>query len=69
MLAITIIFLLLEGYPVGPHTARQWSQGFLQGAEALRVLFKNGRAPVAGEIFTNPDLAETFVRPTIYFWF
>ena len=49
---------------MGPHTARQWSQGFVQGPEAHRVLFRNGRAPVAGEIFTNPDLADTFVSTT-----
>ena len=42
-------------------TARLWARGFAQGDEAQRVLFPQGRAPQAGEVFTNPDLADTLV--------
>eukprot|EP01034_Spumella_vulgaris_P028975 gene28975-35939_t len=46
-----------DGFPIHPITAQQWSNGFLQGAEALRVL---KRSPTAGDVLRNPDLAETF---------
>ena len=52
--------LAREGFPVGPLTAQQWARGRLQGDEAKAVLLPHGRAPLAGEIFTNPDLADTF---------
>lgn len=49
-----------RGFPVGPVTARQWSHGVLQGDEGHRVYVPNGKTPVAGQIFRNPDLAQTF---------
>jgi gamma-glutamyltranspeptidase/glutathione hydrolase len=60
------IDLARDGFPIAPMTAKQWAKGFVQGAEAQRVLFKGGRAPRAGEVVTNPDLAETMVgaRPS-----
>jgi len=53
------IDLAREGFPVAPMTARQWARSFVQGEEAQRVLFRNGRAPEPGEVLTNPDLADT----------
>eukprot|EP01039_Chlorochromonas_danica_P006849 gene6849-7570_t len=53
------IELAERGFPVSPVTAHAWSDSFLQGEEAKRV-FKSTIKP--GEIFTNPDLANTFRR-------
>ncbi len=49
-----------DGFPIAPVTAQQWSKGFLQGAEALKVFRPNGTGPFAGDVVKNPDLAETF---------
>ncbi len=55
------IELAEDGFPIGPITAQQWTNGFLQGAEAFRVLKpKDGKGPQAGDVLRNPDLAETF---------
>ena len=49
-----------EGFPIGPITAKQWTTEFLQGEEAFRVFRPNGANPVVGQMFKNPDLANTF---------
>jgi gamma-glutamyltranspeptidase / glutathione hydrolase len=50
-----------EGFPVAPMTAYFWSRGvqrqLLGRGETMLI---NGRAPKAGELFRNPDLARTF---------
>ncbi|HXJ22320.1 MAG TPA: gamma-glutamyltransferase family protein [Polyangia bacterium] len=51
-----------EGFPVTPVTAALWSAQaprFAGFREFARVFLPGGRAPVAGEIFRNPDLADT----------
>lgn len=54
------ISLAENGFSLGPVTSAQWALNFLQGEEALRVFRPNGKNPQPGEIFTNPDLAQTF---------
>jgi gamma-glutamyltranspeptidase/glutathione hydrolase len=57
------IRLAEEGYPVAPITAHFWERGVerqLRNALGGMTLTTNGRAPRAGEIFRNPDLANTF---------
>ena len=52
-----------EGYPVAPVTAYFWERGVerqLRHALGGLALTIDGRAPRAGEIFRNPDLARTF---------
>jgi gamma-glutamyltranspeptidase/glutathione hydrolase len=52
-----------EGFPVAPITAYYWQGGAerqLLHALGGSQLLMNGRAPRAGEIFKNPDLARTF---------
>jgi gamma-glutamyltranspeptidase / glutathione hydrolase len=52
-----------EGFPVAEITAEDWShqQAFLRGdAEAARVFLPDGRAPLLGEVFRNPDLAGVY---------
>jgi len=50
-----------EGHPVHEIIHALWSDSRLKVTpEALRVYEPNGRAPEAGEIFRNPDLARTF---------
>ena len=54
------IDLAENGFPVSPVTAKQWSNGTLQGEEGMKIFKPNGRTPEAGELFKNPDLALTF---------
>jgi len=54
-----------EGFPVSPIIAGQWAQAAsrLRGdEEAARVYLPGGKAPRAGQIFRQPDLARTFRR-------
>ncbi len=56
------IQLAENGFPVAPLTARAWARGAnnqLTGPNAEELLL-NGRAPKAGEIMKNPNLANTF---------
>lgn len=51
-----------EGFPISDILAAQWeavAPRLASDPEAARVLLPNGRAPVAGELFRNPDLAST----------
>ncbi|OFW02634.1 MAG: gamma-glutamyltransferase [Acidobacteria bacterium RIFCSPLOWO2_02_FULL_68_18] len=51
-----------EGFPVSEIVAAQWdavAPRLATDAEASRVLLPGGRAPAAGTIFRNPDLAAT----------
>jgi gamma-glutamyltranspeptidase/glutathione hydrolase len=57
------IRLAREGFPVAPVTANSWkwgAQGQLKEALNGEELTIDGRAPQAGEIFRNPNLARTF---------
>jgi gamma-glutamyltranspeptidase / glutathione hydrolase len=52
-----------QGFPVAPVTAYFWERGVerqLRHALGGMALTTDGRAPQAGEIFRNPDLANTF---------
>jgi gamma-glutamyltranspeptidase/glutathione hydrolase len=49
-----------DGFAIGPVTADQWSTSTLQGEEAFRVLRPDNKRIVPGQLFRNPDLAETF---------
>ena len=51
------ICLAEEGFPIHPVTAEQWTNAFLQGDEALRP---NNDPIQSGQVFRNPDLAQTF---------
>ena len=55
--------LAKEGFPVEPITAHYWAGGakrqLLQAPGGSQLLIE-GRAPAAGEIFRNPNLARTF---------
>ena len=55
------IALAEEGFPVSPITAEAWRQqeGLLQRHEGGGQLLIAGRAPVAGQVFRNPNLART----------
>ncbi|HEX5839337.1 MAG TPA: gamma-glutamyltransferase [Anaerolineales bacterium] len=58
------IRLARDGFPVAPVTANSWkwgAQGQLKEALNGHELTIDGRAPLAGEIFRNPNLARTFV--------
>jgi gamma-glutamyltranspeptidase/glutathione hydrolase len=51
-----------NGFPVSEIVAAQWravGQRLATDREAARVLLPDGRAPHAGEVFRNPDLALT----------
>lgn len=51
-----------HGFPVSPVVARQWQANvhrLQRDAEATRVFLPGGRAPRAGDIFRQPDLART----------
>ena len=55
--------LAKEGFPVEPITAHYWAGGAkrqLLNAPGGEQLLIDGRAPAAGEIFRNPNLARTF---------
>jgi gamma-glutamyltranspeptidase/glutathione hydrolase len=51
-----------EGFPVSPITARAWKLGIpqLKNGPNYEELLINGKAPKAGEIMKNKNLAETF---------
>lgn len=51
-----------EGFPVSPITAYFWNRGVerFQLHTHGRAMTIDGRAPKAGELFRNPDLAKTF---------
>ena len=51
-----------EGFPVSPITAYFWNRGVerFQLHTRGRAMTIEGRAPKAGELFINPDLAKTF---------
>ena len=52
-----------EGFPVAPLTAHAWERGVQRQLRSSRngiELTIDGRAPKAGEIFRNPNLARTF---------
>ncbi len=54
-----------NGYVVSPRMAHDWEQqaDFLaRNANAARIMLPNGRAPVAGEIHAQPELAATLER-------
>jgi len=49
-----------EGFPVTDWSAGRWdgsADALRDDPEAVRALLPNGRAPLVGEIFKNPDLA------------
>ncbi|HEX2181492.1 MAG TPA: gamma-glutamyltransferase [Rubrobacteraceae bacterium] len=51
-----------NGYPVAEVVARYWQEGedlLRENEAAARVLLVEGRAPGAGEVFQQPDLAAT----------
>mmetsp|Transcript_15315 Transcript_15315/g.59857 ORF Transcript_15315/g.59857 Transcript_15315/m.59857 type:complete len:544 (+) Transcript_15315:50-1681(+) len=60
--------LAREGHPVSPCTATMWRRGLARllsasnGKQSAYLVAEEGgfRAPAAGEIFKNPDLATTF---------
>jgi gamma-glutamyltranspeptidase len=56
------IELAEQGFPVSPVTAYHWdiSAPQLRGPGKISLLNPEGRAPRAGEIQRNPDLATTF---------
>jgi gamma-glutamyltranspeptidase/glutathione hydrolase len=52
-----------EGFPVSELTASEWesADAFLRAdREATRIYLPGDRAPRAGQVFTNPDLAATY---------
>jgi len=52
-----------QGFPVTEIIARQWagaSAKLRQNSESARVYLPGGKAPAAGEVFRNADLARTF---------
>ena len=55
------IALAEEGFPVSPITADSWrgQESLLRRHEGGHQLLISGRAPAAGEIFRNPNLART----------
>ena len=56
------IRLAEEGFPVSPITARAWARGVprLHTGPHAEELLLDGRAPRAGEVWKNPNLASTF---------
>jgi gamma-glutamyltranspeptidase/glutathione hydrolase len=56
------IELAEQGFPVSPITARAWDRGIpqLRNGPHSKELLIDGRAPRAGEIMRNPNLARTF---------
>ena len=56
------IALATDGFPVHPITAHSWALGerLLQRHASGDELLIEGRAPRAGEVFRNPNLANTF---------
>ena len=56
------IKLAREGFPISPVASHQWTYTFnyIQGSESHRVFKPGGEYPKPGQIFFNPDLADTF---------
>jgi len=56
------IELAEQGFPVSPITARAWDRGIpqLRNGPHGNELLIDGRAPRAGELMRNPNLARTF---------
>ena len=55
------IFYAEQGYPLSEQAHSYWQdndQTFAHDPEGQRVYFPNGKIPVIGEIFRNPDLAK-----------
>jgi gamma-glutamyltranspeptidase/glutathione hydrolase len=64
-LLASAIYYSENGFPVSDVIARAWSGGAKRLAsdpESAKAFLIDGRAPRAGEIFKNPDLASTFRR-------
>ncbi len=56
------IYYAQEGFPIAEITAQWWARHTAKLArhpESARVYLPNGRAPLPGEVFKNPDLART----------
>src|SRR6266567_3280069 len=56
------IFYAEDGFPVHEVAAQQWERGsakLRRNEESSRVYLPQGRAPLPGEVFQNPDLART----------
>lgn len=54
-----------HGYPVTPRVAYDWQQQadyLRQDENAARIMLAQGRAPLAGEIHAQPELAETLAQ-------
>ena len=54
-----------DGYPVPERTAVDWEEGaaqFRSDANAVKSYLPDGRAPSAGEIFRNSDLAQSLQK-------
>ena len=54
------ISLAENGFPLSPVTAEYWKDSFIQGEEANRIFRPNGAPVKPGQLFKNPDLANTF---------
>jgi len=56
------VFYAENGFPVSEIVAQMWESGankLKNNPESKRVYLPNGRSPLAGELFRNPDLAHT----------
>eukprot|EP01041_Mallomonas_annulata_P001073 gene1073-2101_t len=62
------IELAEKGYPVGPVSADMWTSNAntIQGEEAKRLYFVDGRPPRCGDVMTNKDLACTLREMAMY---
>jgi gamma-glutamyltranspeptidase / glutathione hydrolase len=65
-----------DGHPVAPIIAQGWARNFARFEQgkadieefdnAKKAWLINGRAPRAGEMFANPDLARTYTNIAVY---
>lgn len=64
------IFYARYGFPVAPVAAREWSifDFVLHNDPYCAQLYKAGNSPKSGEIYNNPDLANTLERIAIKGW-
>ena len=54
------IHLAGEGFPMQEMVGRVWESDLVRkDAEGTRVFYPNGKAPLVGEIYRNPDLGES----------
>src|SRR5262245_9738054 len=53
-----------QGFPVGEITAQEWAaaSGRVSSPTAARTYLPDGRPPVAGQVFRNPDLGRSLTR-------